>query len=161
MSKINRKRKKRKSKIGLPPGSLVYTGHFQLSDFTFRMLEFDQNNVKTSDNWDQFIQSENRISTQETSWIHITGLNQVEKIKSICERFHLSVLSTEDILNSNNRTKFEEHSDYILITFKIPYQSEDQHELNFQQVSVVFKHNTVISFSEAPVAMLEILRERI
>ena len=64
----------------------------------------------------------------------------------------------EDILNTHQRPKFEEHEDYIYIVLKGLLPTDDYFSVNYEQISILLFKNFVFTFKEkiddslAPVA---------
>ncbi|MGA1861260.1 hypothetical protein OWM07_00030 [Deferribacter thermophilus] len=111
-----------KNKIGLPPGSLIYTGDksssFQINVIKYSENSFSEEEIHTPE------ELANKINTDKVTWINITGLYNVEMITKICNLFKIHPLIIEDILNVHHRPKMEDLEEYLfIIIFINPFPS--------------------------------------
>lgn len=160
MKKLQNKRKKNKSKIGLPPGSLIYTGNLS-TQFTVTGIKYSATESISLLDWANIKQQCTPLDSTFTHWVSVTGLHQIDSIKQVGDFFSVNVLTLEDILNPSNRSKFEFIGDSILVIIKIPIWSDESKDYFFQHVCLILKENLLLTFSEVPVPMLEALKERV
>jgi len=151
--------KKRSSKTGLAPGSLVHVGnqYTEKSKITFiRYNEtfFEEKEIGTIKDF--------RIDKdkKEITWLNIDGLHDVEIFEDIGEFFGLHPLVLEDILNTDQRPKTEDYGSYIYLVLKNFYGQEGKN-LFADQVSIVLGKDFVLSFQERESSLLESIREKI
>jgi magnesium transporter len=95
----------------------------------------------------------------ENYWLNIYGLNETNVIASICEKQGIHDLVIQDILDINQRPKFQEFEDYSFLTLKSIAPSEE--EMLTEQISIVFGTNFLISFQERKADFFEHLRYRL
>jgi magnesium transporter len=95
------------------------------------------------------------------TWINIDGLHEVDSIEKLGKHFDLHPLVLEDILNTAQRPKVEVFDSYIFVVLKMLYLSEIKREIVFEQVSVVFGPNFVISFQEQKGDVFDPIRDRL
>lgn len=81
-----------------------------------------------------------------TRWIDISGVNNVEEIAQFCQKNEIHRLSIQNILDINQRPKFQKFDDYLFLTLK-SLESEGS-ELQIEQISLIVKDNYLISFQE-------------
>jgi magnesium transporter len=160
-SVYKKKKSKNKSKIGLPPGSLIYTGSQHATQFSLSCLRYSQESSLPIANWEDIKEDYRNNKDNFTYWISVAGLHQIETIKQIGEFFSINVLTIEDTLNPSNRTKFEFFGDCVFVIIKLPFWNDENKEYYFQHVSIIMKNNLIIFLSENPVPLLQVLRERI
>lgn len=92
-------------------------------------------------------------------WLNIYGLNETETIASICEKQGIHSLVIQDILDVNQRPKFQEYENFSFLTLKSIVPSE--HEMITEQISFVFGVNFLISFQERKADFFEHIRLRL
>lgn len=147
--------KKRSQKTGLPPGSLVHIGEnrgaTELRVIYYDSEHFEQQVLRALDDVSGF------LSRPGVTWIHICGVHDVAVLQRL-ERFGLHPLVLEDIVNTDQRTKFEDYGGYIFIVLKmLCHAREDTTAL--EQVSIVLGRNFVITVEESPSGAFDSVRE--
>jgi magnesium transporter len=80
------------------------------------------------------------------------------KINRLAELFKIHPLTVEDILDTSQRPKTEEFDDYLFIAFKAVNPSEG---LEFEHMSLIITHDTVLTFQEKPGDYFDGIRKRI
>ncbi|MFX1447091.1 MAG: magnesium/cobalt transporter CorA, partial [Promethearchaeota archaeon] len=89
-----------------------------------------------------------QINQNFVRWIEITGLTEEERIEEIGKLFNLHPLVLEDILNPDQRPKFEDYGNFIFIVLKKLLWDETNEIFESEQISLILGVNFVISFSE-------------
>jgi magnesium transporter len=113
--------------------------------------------VKTEDTVDELLRNRNPSGI---TWININGLKDGEAIARLAEVYRIHPLTVEDILNTGHRPKVEEFDHYVFVTLKAIY-CRPRGELEFEQISLVFAEDTVITFQEIPGDTFDGIRRRI
>ena len=154
----HKKQKRRLSKTGLPPGTHIYTGKnvsntpvIEVYNYASDMCIISQPTIEQILNLD----------TKANLWINIYGLNDVNLIRTICDKFGVHYLYQEDILNVFQRPKVEEEEKYMFVTFKSLDWNEKNHEIDEEQMSIIISDNIVITFQEKDGDAFDIIRERL
>lgn len=152
--------KKRSSKAGLPPGTLVHIGERKQEAVRITYIDYDEQNfqerqVSTIEECFQF------KTTPTVTWINIDGLHQPDIIERLGRQFDLHPLILEDILHTGQRPKFEDFDDYMFIVLKMLNYDDEEQSLQAEQVSLVLGSNFVISFQEQVGDVFEQIRDRI
>ena len=152
--------KKRSKKAGLPPGTLVHIGEKKSETPKITIMDYDETNFQ-----------EKEIKTIEecllfkdkptVTWINIDGLHQIEILEKIGECYGLHPLVLEDILNTDQRPKMEDYSNYIYIVLKMLDQGNKSNEIATEQISLILGPNFVFSFQEKEGDVFDPIRERI
>ncbi len=148
-------------KAGLPPGSMVHIGRTLTDQVGLRATLYSENRAETHvlarlSELDHLGREEGDIL-----WLDVTGVDHVSEIQGIGEAFHLHPLLMEDVVNTEQRPKYEEFGDCILFTLKWANPPQSGHLFRFSQFSVVFGKGYVISFSEKDSSIFDDIRERI
>lgn len=96
------------------------------------------------------------------TWINIDGLRQVDILERLGACYGIHPLVLEDIL-TDQRPKIEDYESYIFIVLKMVYYDEKKEEdtIDFDQVSLIFGPNFIISFKEKEVDVFDPIRERL
>jgi len=153
---------RRPSKVGLPPGAVVYAGAQPTHSVQFSVTDFD---ADTLDEWDASDITEvlPLRDTSTVSWIHVDGVHDTELIRALGDHFGIHPLVLEDIAHVEQRPKIEEHDDYLFLVLKMVYHdgSTTEEALRMEQVTLVLGPNFVISFQEDPGDVFDPIRERI
>jgi len=152
--------KSRKDTHGASPGSLIFIGNKKMEKAEIRLLVYNQENVA-----EKKIESLNDIpaelSDNEIAWIDIYGLHEPEIVAGVGERFAIHTLEQEDIMNTDQRPKVVEKDDNFTFFLKILKFNEEIEKITSDQVTIVLRKNTVITFQEKPAHYFEPVRERI
>lgn len=152
---------KHKAKLGLSPGSLVFTGTQKMSSAEISLMQYSEGEVRHS----------KPASISEAiglikkypgcSWINIDGLHDVGIIEQICVYLGLHKLTIEDILSVNQRPKIEEHADYMHLAVKMLTEESGDQEISCEQVSFLLKGKVLATFQEKSGDTFEYVRQRI
>jgi magnesium transporter len=95
-------------------------------------------------------------------WINIDGIDEPLVIQKIAEHFKLHPLLVEDIVQPEQRPKYEEFEDYADLVLKMIYLTNDKSAIIPEQVSFVFSANYLLTFQEGPTGdVFQVVRERL
>ncbi len=149
------KKQFRQRQPGLPPGTLVFTGEKVMESLNVRMLQFNE---------EQFIEKEkqNDIPHPETgdfiTWYDVKGLHDTQLVERLGKQFNLHPLVLEDILDTQQRPKFEEYDDGIFIILRA--MTFDQ-EVKLEHIAIYAGPKFTLSFQENEDDTFAPVRERI
>lgn len=144
--------------VGLPPGSLVHVGRrhsetVRISAMDYSQAGMEERTLSTVGECLPF------RDTATVTWINVEGLHDVGIVAAIGNLFDIHSLTLEDVLNTNQRPKFENLGHHFFIVVRMIYQTTD--DIVAEQVSMVVGPNFVITFQEAPGDVFEPVRDRI
>jgi magnesium transporter len=156
MSKLS---KRRSHKAGLPPGSLVHIGerrreHTRLTLVHYNATEFRVR--ETANVADCFVRPPNTVA-----WVNVDGLHDTALLDALGRGFGLHPLVIEDILNTDQRPKVEDHGEYLYVVLKLLSWPEPGNGLATEQVSLVLGRDFVLSFQEGSRDDFEPVRARL
>ncbi len=153
-------------KHGLPPGTLTYVGRDTKAEVVVTILEYNE---------DAF--SETKLTDVEAGmvnvrngmirWINVEGVHDVDLVERIGRIYDIHPLTLEDIVNTNQRPKFEEYDHYLVNIMKMVYEEEcvkkgEDIFVSEQLTILLMNKSTVISFQEADGGdVFDIIRTRI
>lgn len=147
-------------KTGLPPGSLVHVGDILESTTKISLIDYSRKGLeeKQIHCLDEIFIYKDRDTV---TWVIIEGLANVEIVGEIGKIFGIHPLVLEDILNTNQRPKFEEYDGYLFLVLK-SCQSESQNfSIVYEQISLLILGNFVFTFKEKTDDLLEPILQRI
>lgn len=146
-------------KVGLPPGSVVYIGQQRGFTPSIRFLRYSA---------DEFFedtlpidQLQALITPDHICWLHVTGVHDTSLIASVGEMLQLHPLFIEDIANTTQRPKADELDDALMVVLKLFRLEKEAPRLVSQQITLVLKHQVVLSFGEEPGEVLDHIRNRL
>lgn len=135
-------------KVGLAPGSAIYTGDIAIDDPKMTVIVYGSRHVQINE-YDSYSDIENataEIDDETKSWIHIEPISNQDAIWKLSKLFKLHSLVAEDVLSVSHRPKAEEYDEYIFVVLK--YAVYKEMELNFYQITFILKGNQLISFAD-------------
>jgi len=151
---------KKKKKVGLPPGTLIYTGDKVKEKTIIKVTDYGKDQFNFQEFQDIKIDL-TKIEQPFIRWIDIYGLAQVKIIEEIGHQFNLHPLVLEDILSPNQRPKLEDFGKYIYAVIKKLSWKQEEDEFEYEQISFVLGENYVISFQERDSNLFNPIYERI
>lgn len=160
MFKIDKFIKRRTEKMGLPPGTPIYTGDKKEEAVRITIIDYDEDQYdekEVSDVLECCVLKE----TSSVSWINVDGIHDVEIVNKFRENFGLHPLVVEDIVHTGQRPKNEDYGEYIYIVFPMLTFDEERKEIKGEQVSLILSERFVLSFQERRGDIFDIIRERL
>lgn len=135
----------RARKSGLPPGTMPDVVENDSSEkVTIHVLEYDENGfIETQEENASGLSKYGKAG--KVTWINIDGVHNVKLIEQIGMLFGIHPLTLEDIVNTDQRPKFENYDEYDVIMMKMLFY---QQELGSEQLSIILFDNMVLTFQE-------------
>jgi magnesium transporter len=152
--------KKISKKAGLPPGSLVHVGERKTEEPQIRVITYDEQNFEEKD-LQSFEEPFPLKPEPAVTWLNMDGIHQVDLIEKIGTHFRLHPLALEDVLNTDQRPKFDDYEDYICVILKMLTYNDKDNQLKVEQVSLIVGQNFVISLQEIEGDVFDPVRERL
>ena len=151
-------KKVRKSSIGLPPGSIIYTGSKVLEEVKISSIIYDSNEIeeKTVENIQEFFSN---LDEKKVNFLIVEGIHKSEIIEEIGKNLDLHYLAMEDIANVHERTKIQFFDNFIQFIMK-RHHLENYH-LRETQVSIILTAKVIVVFLESSKEILKPLINRI
>lgn len=156
-----KKRNKRKSKSGLAPGTLVFTGVQKMAQVDINLIHYSEEHYeeKKPKSIAEVIQMKESFSG--ISWVNIDGLHDENTIEEMCSFLGIHRLTMEDILSVGQRPKIEEHAEYLHVVLKMFMLDPVDDTIEDEQLSFILKGNTLITFQERTGDVFDSVRVRI
>jgi magnesium transporter len=149
--------KKKRRSVGLPPGTLVFRGQTRLQTTLLTLLEYNANEVREETGVTQI----NAIPADKTSWYDLRGLHQLDDIRKIGEPFKIHPLILEDIVDTEQRPKFEEYPNGFFVILRALLIHEESGQLETEQVALFCGKHLVLSFQEKDEDLFAPVRDRL
>jgi magnesium transporter len=134
-------------KVGLPAGSLVYTGEQAAGKVEVTLIDYDEQTFE-----ERTLQSMDECAVYKAkptaTWINVEGVNNPVLIEKIGECFGLHRLVTEDLMNVVQRPKVEDYGEYLFVVLKMLTYDEKDGRIVPEQVSLIVGENFLLSFQE-------------
>ena len=150
-----------RERVGLPPGSIVFTGKKKLEEIQVHCLEY---NVETTS--DKILTGKKASAVRlpkpdKIVWYDIRGLHDVEFIEALNKVFNIHPLVLEDVVDTNQRPKFEEYEEGTFLIVKGLSWQMAESKFELEQIAIYFGKDFVISFQEDETDTFKAVRERI
>lgn len=151
----------KKRKIGLPPGTMVYTGH--KTDFPIQItyIQYDEGTCST----ETYLKAKDLPLHQSdeniVQWYDVRGLHDTNLIQKIAEGFGVHSLALEDIVDVHKRPSYVEYKNGHFLSFKSFEYNTKEKEVKTQTISIFFGKGFVLSFQEHEDDVFKPLRDRI
>ena len=158
-NRIMQEQLRQSKKAGLPPGSLVHIGKKITEKPFIFWLKYDSDAVAQGEG--NALDILPQRSDTEIVWIDFIGINHIDVIESLGKDYGLHPLVLEDIVNTEQRPKFEEFTGYTFFTLKHATYTKLPAHINLAQVSIVFGKNFVLTFREEETDLFETIRKRL
>jgi len=140
------------------PKEYIFTGNLKINELDIQLFKYNKEECEEIKNI--LPKDINKFEKDENNyWLNIYGLSETNKIVSICEKQGIHSLVIQDILDVNQRPKFQEFENFSFLTLKSIVPSEN--EMITEQISFVFGTNYLISFQERRADFFEHLRVRL
>jgi magnesium transporter len=158
---MRHKKQKSKSKLGMPPGSLVFTGEQKMANVDITVFNYDEtfsveHNPKSLSEVEELIRN-----LKGVTWINIDGLHDETFIEGLSTLLDIHKLTMEDILSVGQRPKLEEHSNYLHVVIKEITLDQTEEIIEYEQISFILKDNILVSFQERTGDVFDGVRKRI
>ncbi len=150
----------RDGKLWTAPGTPSFVGKVHIEDPTVEDIQYTPESIDRIQNtFEKWVPKAR--DTEGVEWVNIVGLHKVEALKNYMEQMELHALTVEDILNTTQRPKFEEHRNYLLLILKMIYLTEDKKFIESEQVSLVLHKDGLLTLQERPKDVFGPVRERL
>ncbi|MBM3709081.1 MAG: magnesium/cobalt transporter CorA [Actinobacteria bacterium] len=149
--------KKRSSKAGMPAGSLIHIGERKVDKIKIKLINYGEHDYIEQD-IENIAQCFEFKDDKTITWINIDGIHDTDMLSKLGDCFGFHPLILEDILNTEQRPKVEDFTDYIYVVLKIIDYEKNLKEVTFDQVSIILGKNYLISLHERPLDIYETVK---
>jgi len=144
---------------GTAPATLIVPREYQNAKPVISLFEYDAHSLRERriETIDDLLPS---LESEKITWINIDGLGDMVFFQQLALHFRIHPLALEDILNLGQRPKVDQYDRQLFIVLHMAYES-NQHEVVFEQVSIVLADRIVITVQERPGDVLNPVRQRL
>ena len=146
-------------KAGQAPGTMVYTGDAQEEEVRLGLFSYSTHEIRRRDALGAE-EALGLVRPGRVNWLNISGLHNLDLIRTVGEHFNLHPLTLEDIVSTGQRPKVEFFDSYVFIVLRMLSIGEEGIVRN-EQVSLVLTENVVLSFQERQGDVFDPIRTRI
>jgi magnesium transporter len=147
-------------KVGMPPGSLVYTGEKGHLPAKITITRYNEQTIVESQ-VDSFAECQMAAAPGEVTWINVIGISKVKDLEQVGECFKIHPLVLEDILEVGQRPKVEDYDDYLYIVLNSILPAAEGEKLVAEEISLVLGPNYLLSFYTGEDDLYAPVRERL
>ncbi len=142
----------------MPPGTLVFTGdrHTDVPDIV--LVQYNESGTHTQSAREMAPPLEEKAGIV---WYDVRGLHHVPLIEQLGQQFGVHTLALEDVLDIQQRAKFEDYDDAIFLIAPALTFDEDTKEIQQEQIAIYAGKDFVLSFQEKPDDTFLSVRDRI
>jgi magnesium transporter len=152
--------KRRSTKAGLPPGTLIHIGARKAEEPKITIIDYDETHFQEREL--RTIEECFVFKDQPTvTWINIDGLHRIEILEKLGECYGFHPLVLEDILNTDQRPKIDDHGDYLYVVLKMLHDKGKGGQIEAEQISLILGPHFVFSFQEHEGDVFDAIRERL
>jgi len=146
-------------KVGLPPGTVIHTGKERTEKVTISIMELADGQLREYEA-DSIDDCSPPIGDRITKWVHVKGVHDVEIVQRICDYYKVHPLIIEDIPSVGQRPKLEVIASGVYIVLRSYDIDELNHDIQSEQVSIVFGSGFILSFQESATDLFSSIRQR-
>jgi magnesium transporter len=147
-------------KTGLGPGSLIHIGDVHHTDTHITLIDYSNTHYE-----ERPVGSLEEVlayrDKESVTWVIVEGLSDASIIEAIGTHFNIHALVLEDILNTHQRPKLEEHDDYLFVVLKSLIPEAENFVITSEQVSLLILKNFIFTFREKADSLLAPVRKRL
>jgi len=158
---MKRYTKKRSKKAWMSPGTLMHIGETKPGTIEVTVIDYNESAVQET----KLHKIEECFALKDSptvTWINIEGVHDIALIEKLGACFQIHPLTLEDILNTDQRPKFDDMENYVYMVLKMPQYNDKGADIVAEQISLILGSNFVLSFQEGIKGdVFEPLRQRI
>jgi magnesium transporter len=152
--------KNRRKSQGEAPGSLIFMGRQKMEKTRIRVIQYNKENL-VEKKLNKIEDARSLIDNGYVTWINIDGLHEVDLMENLGKMFNLSSLALEDVLNTDQRPKFFEDENNVIIILKALSYDKDSFTLSSEQISFILGDHYLITLQEREGDNFDPVRERL
>ena len=151
----------RKKSVGEIPGAHIFIGKQKMEKPKIKIIDYSttelvEKEIESFEGIFEFIHKKKNVT-----WINIDGIHDVDLMQKLQEEFSIHPLIIEDILNTDNRPKFDEDPEHITIILKILDYDRKTCKLSADQFSLIIGNDYLITLQEETADHFDPVIERI
>lgn len=156
----HRKRSKFGRKAGLAPGTITYVGEVRSFKVFADVIRYNTENLEEHKNLAPETIPLADVPGQ-VQWINVTGIHDIAAIERIGQQWGIHSLVLEDIVHTEQRPKIDDYDNYLYVVVRMIDYDTTTAEISSEQLSIILKGDTILSFIEDNGDLFDKLRERL
>lgn len=152
--------KDRSKAKGLAPGALVFIGNKKLDQAKMTFMEYNSEKL-----FEQEVSSlaevQEKLMTPGVHWLNIDGIHDLKVIEDLASLLSLSPLLCEDILNTDQRPKYEDLEQLDAFILKMIRYDSQEEKIIVEQITLLMCDTFVITLQEDEGDVFDPVRNRI
>lgn len=149
------------TKKGNIPGNMVFTGSRKVESASVNYVGYNMDIIVNENYRVELIDDIPATTEDLNQWYRIIGLHELDLIKKFGDRYRIHPLVLEDIVDVNQRPKFEEYEDGIYFVLNTIDYDEEYDRVDIEVVSIYFGSEYILSFQESDQAIFSEVKSRI
>lgn len=152
---------KRIKKIGLAPGTVVFTGDKKVDKVLIHHIKYDYKTLSENifDNQAGFFLE--KPSSQNVDWYDVRGMHDTKFIESFGKSFDIHALILEAVVDIHQRPRFDEYDKGNFIILRSLSFDKNKIEVQQEHIGIYFNKEFIITFQETESDLFESVRKRI
>lgn len=143
----------------LDPLVPIYTGKVKDEDVAIQLFSYNSSEC-IEDLHYHYLKFKGFENVKNQNWLNIHGLHQIEIIQKICAELGLHPLEIQDILDINQRPKFQVYDHHLFCSLK-SIMPVGNHKIDQEQLSFILGKNFLVSFQERKADYFNHIRYRL
>jgi len=145
-------------KIGLAPGTLIYTGEHSSVNIKSEWIQYYPGGI-VEEQFDSYSKESIPVDPKKVNWLNLIGLHDHGLVTQLGSDFRIHPLALEDALNTSELPKAEEFDDHLFVSLKML----SVHEESFleEHISFILGDHFLISLQEKQGDVFESVRNRL
>ncbi|MDD4155979.1 MAG: magnesium/cobalt transporter CorA [Candidatus Cloacimonetes bacterium] len=140
------------------PNKFIYTGKIKDEQTTMQLITYNKTEINEKKDI-SLNDLEILEKTHYSHWLNINGLYNTDYIVDICKKLNIHNLAIQDILDLNQRPKYQKYENFLFLTLKSFRYIKN--EIISEQISFIINKNHLISFQENTQGLFDHIRLRI
>lgn len=152
--------RKTRLKTGMSPETLVHTGEQHAEGARLGVFQYSPDSIRELAPG-TVAECASLPGGPGVTWLDVDALHEVQVVEGVGNIFGVHPLALEDVLNTNQRPKFEDYGKHIFLVLRMLQWDETAGEVRGEQVSLALGKSWLVSFQETPGDVFDPVRERL
>jgi len=152
--------RKRRKRIGVPPGTLATIEEAGTSRSPVALFEYNVETCKESTLTGE-IDCTAIKDPATNAWLNVDGVQDSQTLEHIGSEFHIHPLVLEDIQNPDHRPKVEDYESYLFLSMKMLTWNSESVTTSSEQISMILGKGYLLTFQERTGDAFELIRDRL
>jgi magnesium transporter len=157
---VSRLFKKVTHQIGTAPGTLVHIGEQKTTEPGIHQVTYTAETYHAAEIEAEVLYFQ-PPEAAEKRWINVDGLHDTGLIERIGRIFRIHPLTLEDIVNTLQRPKIDDHDHYLFLVLKMLHYDAISRHVTAEQVSFLLLDGCLLSFQEVEWDVFNSVRDRL